>query len=86
MKPASFESLISELETIVQTLDSSVGLEESLKKYERGMELAKEAEKRLAIIENEFQKLTVKYTPPAEQSKPGQSSPDTDADLTELPF
>ncbi len=52
-----FEHLMSELESIVTELDSSLSLEDSLKKFERGMELAKQAEARLKTIENEFQKI-----------------------------
>lgn len=57
----TFEQLITELETIVSDLDSSIGLEESLKKFERGMELAKQAESRLKTIENEFTKIQAKF-------------------------
>ena len=62
MKQPSFESLVAELEKIVSELDSSIGLEESLKKFERGMELARLAEDRLKKIENEFQQLSAKYS------------------------
>lgn len=101
-KQPSFEELISELENLVQELDSSIGLEESLKKYERGMVLAKEAEKRLATIENQFEKLQVKFTEPAETEAPvieqtiehtietttvtKKPAPSSDIDLSELPF
>jgi len=56
-----FEELIGELESIVTELDSSLGLEESLKKYEVGMALAKEAEERLKVIENQFQKIQQQF-------------------------
>ncbi len=53
-----FEAIIERLEAIVQELNGSLGLEESLKKYAEGMDLAKQAEERLKIIENSFQELT----------------------------
>jgi exodeoxyribonuclease VII small subunit len=99
-KQPSFETLITELETIVAELDSSIGLEESLKKYERGMELAKAAEKRLATIENQFEKLQVQFNAPEKTGTPTDNSTveteviiaveepkNTDEmDLTTLPF
>lgn len=52
-----FETIVSELETIVSELDSPIGLEESLAKFKRGMELADAAEKRLQTIENQFERI-----------------------------
>lgn len=83
-KQPSFEAIVAELESIVRDLDSSIGLEESLKKYEKGMELAKEAEKRLLIIENRFEKLNLKFDEPNPQPEP--ISNESEPDLTELPF
>ena len=61
-----FEEVIAELETIVNQLDSSIGLEESLKKFERGMALAKIAEERLKTIENQFEKIQSQFSAQAD--------------------
>lgn len=83
-KQLSFEAIVTELESIVRELDSSIGLEESLKKYEKGMELAKEAEKRLLVIENEFKKINVKFDSSSPQ--PEQVTNQNEPDLADLPF
>lgn len=62
-KEKPFEQILSELETIVAELDNPQGLEESLDKFKRGMELADQAEKRLAVIENKFHKIKRDMTP-----------------------
>ncbi len=96
----TFEQLINELETIVSDLDSSIGLEESLKKFERGMELAKQAEARLKTIENEFTKIQAKFksvevieiveeeeeTPALAEPKEEKSNDNPEIDLSDLPF
>jgi exodeoxyribonuclease VII small subunit len=69
-----FEALMGELEKIVSELDSSIGLEESLKKFEAGMTLAKQAEARLNVIENEFQKIQQQFN---------TSEPQPETDLPE---
>jgi exodeoxyribonuclease VII small subunit len=61
-----FEQIVSELETIVTELDGSLPLEESLKKFQQGMELAKSAEERLKTRENEFHKIQQQFTPTQE--------------------
>jgi exodeoxyribonuclease VII small subunit len=90
----TFEQLVTELETIVDDLDSSLGLEESLKKFERGMELAKQAEARLKTIENEFTKIQAKFKSvevvevveeTLVETAPAPKKGD-DIDLSELPF
>lgn len=63
LKEKPFEHILSELETIVAELDNPQGLEESLDKFKRGMELAELAEKRLAVIENKFHKIKHEMTP-----------------------
>ncbi len=60
-KDQRFEEIISDLEKVVNELDSSLGLEESLKKFEEGMALATVAEGRLKTIENQFQKIQQDY-------------------------
>lgn len=57
-----FEEIVSNLEKIVNELDSSLGLEESLKKFEEGMALATLAEQRLKTIENQFQKIQQNFS------------------------
>ncbi len=59
-----FEDIISQLEKIVTELDSSLGLEDSLKKFEEGMALAQKAEVRLATLENQFQKIQQTFAKP----------------------
>jgi exodeoxyribonuclease VII small subunit len=92
-----FETIIQELESIVGDLEQSIGLEEALKKYQKGITLAKQAEKRLKDIENQFEKLQVEFSPPAEESeenllnKPSvpetaRTSDDKDENLDSLPF
>ena len=57
-KPQSFEDSVAELEKIVAAIESGqIGLEESLAKYEQGMELVKHcrgildrAEKRIEVL------------------------------------
>jgi exodeoxyribonuclease VII small subunit len=63
-KEKPFEHILTELETIVAELDNPQGLEESLDKFKRGMELADLAEKRLAVIENKFHKIKRDMTSP----------------------
>ena len=48
MKDKSFEQLISELEEIVKSLESNkLSLEESVKEYQKGIEISLECKKRL---------------------------------------
>jgi exodeoxyribonuclease VII small subunit len=50
--PKSFESALSELETLVQTMESGkLSLEESLSAYQRGMELLKYCQSTLSAAE-----------------------------------
>lgn len=53
--PASFEAALQELERLVQTLESGgVPLEDSLKTYERGMQLLKHCQETLAQAEQKI--------------------------------
>ncbi len=53
--PASFEAALQELERLVQTLESGgVPLEDSLKAYERGMQLLKHCQETLAQAEQKI--------------------------------
>ncbi len=76
--PASFEAALQELERLVQTLESGgVPLEDSLKAYERGMQLLKHCQETLAQAEQKIRILdgdTLKEFP----------TPKTGADESEL--
>jgi exodeoxyribonuclease VII small subunit len=53
--PASFETALQELETIVRALeDGGTPLEESLKAYERGMALLKQCQETLGRAEQKI--------------------------------
>ena len=53
-----FEDQLARLETIVERLeDESVGLEEALELFERGMELARSCRARLESVEARVQRL-----------------------------
>lgn len=59
-KDLSFEAAMSELETVVSQLESgNVPLEESIKLYERGDELKKHCEKKLAEAEEKVAQITL---------------------------
>lgn len=52
VKEASFEEQMSQLQTIVTKLsDGNLGLDESIKQYQAGMELANQLHQRLASAE-----------------------------------
>lgn len=56
--PKSFESALSELETLVQTMESGkLSLEESLSAYQRGMELLNYCQSTLNAAEQRVQVL-----------------------------
>ena len=75
--PTSFESALSELETIVRSLESGSGsgnglpLEESLVAYQRGMALLRYCQEALAAAEQKVQILEKDalrdFTPAAEE-------------------
>jgi exodeoxyribonuclease VII small subunit len=53
--PASFEAALQELERLVQTLESGgAALEDSLKAYERGMQLLKHCQEALSQAEQKI--------------------------------
>ena len=57
-EPASFEAALSELETIVESMESGdLPLEESLTAYKRGVALVKAAHARLAAVEDQVKVL-----------------------------
>lgn len=57
----SFEQQITELETLVTKLSNSDNLEEALKDFERGLELAQKASDRLNKIENKLTEIKDKF-------------------------
>ncbi|MEK7545606.1 MAG: exodeoxyribonuclease VII small subunit [Patescibacteria group bacterium] len=62
-KKANFAEAFKELEDIVQWFEASeVDLEEGLKKFERGLELAKKCRSRLAEVENKVTQIKEKFS------------------------
>jgi len=62
-KKTNFAEAFKELEGIVQWFeDSEVDLEEGLKKFERGLELAKKCRSRLAEVENKVTQIKEKFS------------------------
>lgn len=62
-KKANFAEAFKELEDIVQWFEASeVDLEEGLKKFERGLELAKKCRSRLSEVENKVTQIKEKFS------------------------
>lgn len=62
-KRTNFAEAFKELEDIVQWFEASeVDLEEGLKKFERGLELAKKCRSRLADVENKVTQIKEKFS------------------------
>ena len=60
-KTVNFESAIEELETLVEEMEQGdISLEESLKKFERGIELTRNCQKALQEAEQKVQMLVEK--------------------------
>lgn len=58
----NFEKSFSELEDIVEKFESgTISLDESLKQFERGLELAQELKKRLSDVENKIAEIKQKF-------------------------
>lgn len=75
-KKANFAEAFKELEDIVQWFEASeVDLEEGLKKFERGLELAKKCRGRLAEVENKVAQIKEKFSDFADG---GGDAPDED--------
>ena len=65
-EPLSFEDALSELESLVETMEKGdLSLEESLKSFERGVELTRTCQKALKEAEQKVEILTAN-TPDAE--------------------
>jgi len=61
-KPLSFSKTFEELEAITAWFESDeVDLEEGLKKFERGLELASECKKMLGNVENKVEEIKKKF-------------------------
>ncbi len=61
-KKFNFAKSFSELEKIVQELEAGqTDLDEGLKKYERGLELATACQKKLKEVENKVQVIKAKF-------------------------
>lgn len=62
-KDANFAEAFSELEKITQWFDSqeNVDLDEGLKKFERGLELADGLKKKLKEVENKVEEIKKKF-------------------------
>lgn len=74
-KKTNFAEAFRELEDIVQWFEASeVDLEEGLKKFERGLELAKKCRSRLAEVENKVTQIKEKFSDFAD----GGATPDED--------
>ena len=58
----SFQDSFSELEKLVQEFEKGeMDLDDSLKKFERGLELAAQCKSRLAVIENKVKEIKAKF-------------------------
>ncbi|MEK7665809.1 MAG: exodeoxyribonuclease VII small subunit [Patescibacteria group bacterium] len=61
-KEFNFTKAFEELETIMQWFEKEeVDLDEGLKKFERGLELAKACKDTLAEVENKVEKIKLKF-------------------------
>ena len=63
-KEPSFAVAFEELEEITKWFDSqeNVDLDEGLKKFERGLEIANDLKKKLSVAENKVEELKKKFT------------------------
>lgn len=78
-KSPSFESAIAELETIVQQLETGdLELEQSLKLFERGIELTRMSQTRLQDAEQKVQILMEKQGQLELQSYQSDQAPNSD--------
>lgn len=81
-KKTNFAEAFKELEEIVRWFESSeVDLEEGLKKFERGLELAKKCRGRLAEVENKVTQIKEKFSGFAEDAAPPETDEEDQARL-----
>lgn len=82
MKDQSFAKAFEELEKITQAFEKgSFDLDDGLKQFERGLELAATLKKKLSDIENKVEVIKKKFAKELEKSAPD----DTESDGS-LPF
>ncbi len=73
----NFAEAFKELEEIVRWFESSeVDLEEGLKKFERGLELAKKCRTRLSEVENKVTQIREKFSDPGAAEPSGEEGDD----------
>lgn len=78
-KKANFAEAFKELEDIVQWFEASeVDLEEGLKKFERGLELAKKCRSRLSEVENKVTRIKEKFSDFADGSDASDEAAEDD--------
>ena len=78
-KKANFAEAFKELEEIVRWFESSeVDLEEGLKKFERGLELAKKCRVRLAEVENKVTQIKEKFADLSAEAPPEEEEEEED--------
>lgn len=78
----NFAEAFTELETIVRWFESTdVDLEEGLKKFERGLELAKKCRARLAEVENKVTEIKEKFS---DLGAPDEAAEEEDDDQARL--
>ena len=81
-KKTNFAEAFKELEGIVQWFEASeVDLEEGLKKFERGLELAKKCRGRLAEVENKVTQIKEKFSDFADGGASDEEEDDDQAKL-----
>jgi exodeoxyribonuclease VII small subunit len=72
-KKTNFAEAFNELEEIVRWFESSeVDLEEGLKKFERGLELAQKCRGRLKEVENKVTQIKAKFALPEAEGEAGE--------------
>ena len=62
MSKFNFEKAYNELEALVEEIEKTEDLEESLKKYEKGLDLVSKCKKRLSEIENKVEVIREKFS------------------------
>ncbi len=81
-KKANFAEAFKELEEIVRWFESTeVDLEEGLKKFERGLELAKKCRARLGEVENKVTQIKEKFSGFAEDAADEETEDEDQARL-----
>lgn len=80
-KKPNFADSFRELEEIVRWFEASeVDLEEGLKKFERGLELARKCRERLSEVENKVTQIKEKFSAFDDENAVSEESDDGDAE------